>query len=139
MAEPLAYQEMLRTIGALLDQLGAMTATIGLAPAGAQVSAPGWPWPRTWEPEALVAQAAAQRGLRVQPRSRRLARAGRIAARLRVVGTALDADAAGPYLVLLDADEIQVEGRDGYQRRFARRPMRHRLRLAPHLRGQTGG
>jgi hypothetical protein len=135
MTEPLTYQEMLRTLGALLDQTGSQTATLGVSPAGARVSAPGWPWPQHWEAEALRAQAAWQRSLRLHARTRKAARAGRLSQRLRVVGAALDIDAAGPYLVTVEADHVQVEGRDGYQRTFAARSMQRRLRLAPHLRG----
>ncbi len=46
MPEPLTYQEMLRSLGTLLDQAGNKTATIKLTPTGAEIAAAVWPWPR---------------------------------------------------------------------------------------------
>jgi hypothetical protein len=136
MPGPLTYQEILRTLGTLLDHAGAKTATILLAAEGAQVSAPGWPWPRAWDLEALQAQTAAQRSLRLNPRARRIPRPGRTSKRLRVVGAALDLENSGPYTITLAPDVIQIESRNGQQRTFESRPLARRPRLAPHLRGQ---
>jgi hypothetical protein len=136
MPGPLTYQEMLRTLGTLLDRAGAKTATIFLSAEGAQVSAPGWPWARAWDLEALQAQTAAQRGRRLNRRARRIPRSGRTSKRLRVVGAALDLENRGPYTVTLAPDVIQVESRGGPKRTFESRPLARRLRLAPHLRGQ---
>jgi hypothetical protein len=136
MPEGLTYQEMLRTLGTLLDQAGLKTATIKLDPAGAEVTATGWPWPRAWDCEAIEAQADAQRLWRYKPRPRRVRGPGRIAKRLRVVGAALDVENQAPYVLLLDANTVRVEGRDDYRRTFEPRPLARRLSLAEHLRGQ---
>ncbi len=136
MPEGLSYQETLRTLGTLLDQAGIKTATIKLGPEGAEVVASDWPWPRVWDREAIAAQAEAQRAWRYKPRPRRLRGAGRVAQRLRVVGAALDMDGQAPYLVMLDASTVRVEGREDYLRVFEARPLARRLSLAEHLRGQ---
>jgi hypothetical protein len=136
MPEGLTYQEMLRTLGTLLDQAGIKTATIKLDREGAYVSAPGWPWPRVWDCEALDAQADAQRMWRYKARPRRVRGPGRTAKRLRVVGAALDVDNQAPYLLMLDANTVSVEGHDDYRRTFEQRPLARRLSLAEHLRGQ---
>jgi hypothetical protein len=137
MPEGLTYQEVLRTLGTLLDQAGIKTATLKLDAEGAYVSAEGWPWPRHWDSEAIEAQANAQRMWRYK--SRRGRGSGRIAKRLRVVGAALDVDNQAPYLLMLDPGEVRVEGRDDYHRIFEQRPLARRLRLAEHLRGQFTG
>jgi hypothetical protein len=131
-----SYQEMLRTLGTLLDQAGIKEATINLDAEGAHVTAPGWPWPRIWDCEAIEAQADAQQAWRHKPRPRRVRGAGRVTKRLRVVGAALDVDGQAPYLVMVDATVVRVEGRDGYRRSFEQRPLQRRLNLAEHLRGQ---
>jgi hypothetical protein len=136
MPEGLTYQEMLRTLGTLLDQAGIKTATIQLDAEGAHVTAPDWPWPRAWDCAAIEAQAEAQRIWRFKPRPRRVRGPGRGAKRLRVVGAALDVDAQAPYLLQLDGNTVRVEGRDDYRRIFEPRPLARRLSLAEHLRGQ---
>jgi hypothetical protein len=136
MPDGLTYQEMLRTLGTLLDQAAIKTATVNLDPDGAQVTAPDWPWPRVWDCAAIEAQADAQRLWRFKPRPRRVRGPGRNAKRLRVVGAALDVDAQAPYVLHLDGNTVRVEGRDDYHRTFEPRPLARRLSLAEHLRGQ---
>ena len=137
MPEALTYQEMLRTLGTLLDQAAIKIATIKLDAEGAYVSADGWPWPRVWDLEAIQAQAEAQRMWRYKKRRGR--GPGRTAKRLRVLGAALDVDNQAPYLLMLDASVVRVEGRDDYHRTFEQRPLARRLSLAEHLRGQIAG
>jgi hypothetical protein len=136
MPESLTYQEMLRTLGTLLDHAGSKSATIELSPEGAEVTATPWPWPRQWDPAAILAQTVVQRTLRMNPRARKIPRAGRISKRLRVVGAALDVENRAPYRLTMEVNAIVVEGRDGYRREFGPRPLASRVRLAPHLRGQ---
>ena len=138
MPEGLTYQEMLRTLGTLLDQAAIKVATIKLDAEGAYVAAEGWPWPRVWDREAIEALADAQHMWRAKPR-RRGRGSGRTAQRLRVVGAALDVDNQAPYLLMLDANVVRVEGRDDYHRTFEQRPLARRLSLAEHLRGQIAG
>src|SRR5687767_8066067 len=118
MPESLSYQDVMRTLGTLLDHAGIKTATITLAAAAAHVSAPGWPWPAVWDQGALHAQTIAQRSLRLHPRARRIPRAGRASKRLRVVGAALDLADKAPYRITVEPDTIQVFGQGDYQRTF---------------------
>ena len=138
MPESLSYQDVMRTLGTLLDHAGIKTASITLAADGAHVSAPDWPWPAIWDQGALHAQTLAQRTLRLHPRARKIPRAGRASKRLRVVGAALDLADKAPYRVTIDPETIQVFGQGDYQRTFDASPLSRRVRLAPHLRGQLG-
>jgi hypothetical protein len=64
--DALSYQEILRTLGTLLDQSGSDSATLVLSAKSAAVQAPHWTWPRVWSREALQAESASQRSWRGQ-------------------------------------------------------------------------
>src|SRR5581483_10174339 len=63
----LTYQEILRTLGTLLDQSGSATARITLSLESAEVQAPSWPWQHTWSRDALYLESDRQRSWRSQP------------------------------------------------------------------------
>jgi hypothetical protein len=134
--DALSYQEILRTLGTLLDQSGSDSATLVLSAQGAAVQAPSWTWTRVWSREALAAESANQRSWRARPRPPQLARTGRFNRVLRVVGAALDAEGGGPYTLLVDEEQVRVRSEDGAERVFEAKPLERRLKLAAHLRGQ---
>jgi hypothetical protein len=134
--DALTYQEILRTLGTLLDQCGSDSATLVLSAQGAVVYAPSWTWARVWPREALVLESASQRSWRDRPRPPHLARAGRFNRMLRVVGAALDAENGGPYTLEADEVQVRVSTADGSERVFEAKPLERRLKLAAHLRGQ---
>jgi hypothetical protein len=119
----LSYQEMLRTLGMLLDAGGCDTAVIVVTPEGAEVSAPAWPHDRQWEPAALDEQSAMQRGYR----STRPSDEGPVEGLcwcLRPIGAELDVRGPGKYAVTVLQDAVRVQGPDGYERRFDTRVLR---------------
>ena len=134
--DALTYQEILRTLGTLLDQSGSSSATLVLSAQGAVVQAPCWTWARVWAREALQLESASQRSWRDRPRPPHLARAGRFNRMLRVVGAALDAENGGPYTLEVDEEQVRVFTADGTERVFEAKPLERRLKLAAHLRGQ---
>ncbi len=131
----LSYQEMLRTLGTVLELMDLSRTIITLSREGAEVIAPGWRAPRVWSAHALRLEAAAQRRWRVarvhpalQPRG--------LAQRLRAVGTALDrVRGSDLYVLVVDAHRVDVHGR-GYERSFHGHQLARRLTLATYLRGQ---
>jgi hypothetical protein len=133
---PLSYQEILRTLGTLLEQQGTPRAVLTLAPGRAEVLAPNWQAPRVWNTHDLRREMAAQRQRRGQPKASRALRSGGLAQRLRAVGIALDCVLGSDlYVLTVDADGVQVHGR-GYQHSFDEHQLARRLALASHLRGQ---
>jgi hypothetical protein len=133
---PLNYQEILRTLGTLLEQQGTPRAVITLAPGSTEVLAPHWRAPRVWNAHDLRREMAAQRHWRGQPKASRALRAGGLAERLRAVGTALDCVLGSDlYVLTVDAHGVRVHGR-GYQHSFDEHQLARRLALASHLRGQ---
>jgi hypothetical protein len=134
--DALNYQEILRTLGTLLDQSGSESAMLVLSAQGAAVEAPSWTGARVWSREALEAESANQRSWRARPRPPHLAHAGHFNRVLRVVGAALDAEGGGPYTLHVDEQEVRVRTTDGAERVFEAKPLERRLKLAAHLRGQ---
>jgi hypothetical protein len=110
----LSCQEMLRTIGTLLDGANVGTATIALSKAGAAVAASTWPSVRTWKHDALAAETIRQRQWRRGGQGGPApASAGRLSHDLRALGGALDADLAGPWVITLTPATIHVCGNRG--------------------------
>src|SRR5262249_27326595 len=87
-AEPLHYQEMLRTIGTLLDMCRCERGILVVSPHGAEVSAPGWEYSRDWTMAGLGGVSALQKTWRGHPSAYRLPSVGH-RWRLRVVGAEL--------------------------------------------------
>jgi hypothetical protein len=136
MQGPLTYQEILRTLGTLLDQSGSATASITLSPESAEVQAPSWPWQHTWSRDALYLESDRQRSWRYQPRPAHMAKPGRFNNSLRVIGAALDTQGGGPYTVVVEAEAVRVRAPDGSEQVFDAKSLERRVKLAEHLRGQ---
>jgi hypothetical protein len=135
--EALTFQETLRTLGMLLDQSGSESAEIALSATGATVRpAAAWSWPREWSVEALARESARQRSWR-GGRAPRGSRPDGVRWRLRVVGTALDAEGAGPCTISVQPDTVRVQKPDGHVRAYPTDTLERRAVLAPHLRGQA--
>ena len=130
MSEGLTYQETLRTVGTLLDRAGTDIAVIALAADRTQAILPTWQYRRVWDPDALAAEAARQRGWRhAGERAADQPGAGPLSRDLRNIGWLLDAQLAGPYTVavtpryiqvLRDGDEPHTFARPGVQRALTR-------------------
>ena len=117
MADTLNCQEILRTLGMLLDTCGSETAIIVIAPDGAEVMAPNWPHDRLWTVEALEEASAVQRGLR----STRPPEAWPIEGLrwcLRLVGAELDVYGPRRYVITVEQDTVRVQTSEGYERLF---------------------
>src|SRR5262249_12064384 len=108
MIADLSYQEVLRTIGAVLEGAGDDVANIALLAEAATVSAPSWPGEQVWDRGALEAEMAAQRGWRAVGYHAPARAAGRTSRDLRVVGWMLDAQGVGPYAVTLARGAVRV-------------------------------
>ena len=132
----LTYQEILRTLGTLLDPSGSATASIVLSMEEAVVSAPSWTWQRNWSRDALYLESDHQRSWRFQPRPAHMAKHGRFNRILRVIGAALDAQGGGPYTIVVEEGLVRVRGLDGSERIFEEKPLERRVKLAEYLRGQ---
>jgi len=120
MIADLSYQEVLRTIGAVLDGAGDDIANIALLAEAATVSAPGWTAEQVWDRGALEAEMAAQRGWRAAPHRAPARAAGRTSHDLRVVGWMLDAQGVGPYAVTLARSAVRVRLPNGEVQTIAR-------------------
>jgi hypothetical protein len=134
MQAPLPYQQMLRTLGGVLDAAGSSVAVIHATPTGARVHADVAAVPEAWGLEALDAEAqrqAQQRGAATVPWARRLGW------QLRLVGAALDLEGPGPYTLLARPEEIFVFSARGYQRTFRQSALERQAALAPEFRGQA--
>lgn len=115
MVTTLSYQEMLRTLGVMLDAAGCETAVILVTPEGAEVRAPGWPYDRQWALAALHEQSALQRGYRSTKPSDEWPVEG-LRGCLRPIGAELDARGPCSYAVTVLRDAVRVQGPDGYER-----------------------
>jgi hypothetical protein len=120
MIADLSYQEVLRTIGAVLEDAGSETANIALLAEAATVSAPGWPAEQVWDRGALEAEMAAQRGWRAVGRHAPARVAGRTSHDLRVVGWMLDAQGVGPYALAVALSAVRVRLPNGEVQTVAR-------------------
>ncbi len=136
-AEPLSYQEALRTLGVLLARWQVTRAVVAISPEGAMVRTADWPQPRQWTMSELHAAMAEQRSWR--SRAEPPASSSDLAMRLRIVGASLDMLPAQSYVLTVQESVIRVLGATGYQRTFDRTSIRHRVLLSVHLRGQQFG
>jgi hypothetical protein len=134
MSDTLTYQEMLRTLGALLDADGCALGVLRVSRQEAEIMAPGWRGAWTWTAEALRAAAARQcaaRGLR-RPPSQGPRRWGPI---LRVLGAQLDTLAGSRYVLTLRPAAVLVQSGD-HEQLFERTALERRAQLLPYLRAQ---
>ena len=137
MADPLTYQEMLRTLGTLLDDCRCTNAVIRVSPQGAEIIAPGWRGDREQTIEEIRRQSAIQRGWRAQRRTQSVHPEG-LRWSLRVVGAELDAVGARSYVLTVQPDGVRVQSGERYDRHFSTSALKRRAMLALHLRGQIG-
>src|SRR6478609_4626224 len=100
MSDRFTYQEMLRTLGALLDADGCALAVLRVSRQEAEIAAPGWRGAPMWTAEALRAAAAKQRAARALPcpPGQGPSRWGPI---LRALGAHLDTLAGSRYVLTL--------------------------------------
>src|SRR5262245_28753585 len=103
-----SYQEVLRTIGSVLENTGSDTANIALLAGAATVSAPDWPAEQVWDRAALEAEVATQRGWRAGAGHPSGRAAGRTSHDLRAVGWMLDGQGAGPYALAVALSAVRV-------------------------------
>src|SRR5256885_1641016 len=96
----LTYQEMLRTLGTLLDEDGCLAAVIRLSRQGAEVIAPGWKGPWLWTAQDLRDAAARQRRGRAAGRTPTSVRKG-WSLYLRALGVHLDMLGGGSYVLTI--------------------------------------
>ncbi len=117
MADTLTCQEILRTLGMLLDTCGSETAVIVLGPDGTEVTTPTWPHERRWTIAALEEASAVQRGLRATRPPEAWPIEG-LRWCLRPVGAELDAHGPGRYVVMVDQNTVRVHDGRRYERLF---------------------
>jgi hypothetical protein len=135
--DTVTYQEMLRTLGTLLDECGGSTAVIKVSRQGAEVVAPGWRWDREWTMVEVTAASTEQRAWREKGSvEHRRINTTQLRWRLRLVGAELDAAGGRPYLLTVQPDTVRVQGPNGYDRQFPTASIERRAKLAPYLRGQ---
>jgi hypothetical protein len=134
---PLSYQEILRTLGGVLDNVGSGVAVIHLNPTGARLTADQATVPEDWGPEALAAEALRQQQQRTDEGASATPWASRLAWQLRLVGAALDLVGEGPYTIVARPEEIFVFNARGYHRAFRNTALERRAALAPEFRGQA--
>jgi hypothetical protein len=135
MLSALTYQEILRTLGTLLDEAGCLTANLRLSLQGAEVIASGWSERRVWTARDLGDAAARQRRSRSAGSATTLPRQGwRLS--LRALGAHLDALRGGSYVLTVQPDAVRVQGASGYDQTFPTETLGRRARLLPHLRDQ---
>jgi hypothetical protein len=137
MLEPLTYQEMLRTLGTLLDECKCENAVIRLSQQGAEIVATGWNREREMTADALRRHSSIQRGWRAQ-RFTAMPRPETLRWRLRAVGAELDVVGCGSCVITVDPDQVRVQSGDQYDRTFSSESLKRRAMLALHLRGQLG-
>jgi hypothetical protein len=131
----LTYQEMLRTLGTLLDEAGCPTANLRLCPQGAEVIAAGWNECRVWTARDLRDAAARQRRRRSAGSATTFPRQGWRTS-LRALGAHLDTLRGGSYVLTVQPDAVRVQGTSGYDQTFPTVVLGRRARLLPYLRDQ---
>ena len=108
----LTHEELLRTLGTVLDQAGAATVTLTVAPDDVTVELPSSPLPIPCGAAVLQGESASQRGWR-QPGVRPPLLPDRGVWRaLRVLGGVLDSQPIEAYTVTISPRAIQVRPRD---------------------------
>jgi hypothetical protein len=117
MDDTLNYQEILRTLGMLLDSCGSETAVIMLGPECIELTAPHWPYEGRWTREALCEASAAQRALRATRPPEAWPLEG-LRWCLRLVGAELDVQGPGYYVLVVEQDTVRVHDETGRARLF---------------------
>ena len=124
MAEELKYEEMLRTVGAFLDETGGDMAVLDIWPHGVAFQILG----RAGRHEMKLEEIELASRERAQLRGRGSLGANigppRFEWVLRVVGAELDQAGQSPYGLTVSRESVTVEGAEGYQRPSMRRRWR---------------
>ena len=111
----LSFEDLLRTLGSLLDEAGARAGYLSVGPAGATLQGCGpTPCQRTLGPLELHHENAGRSALRSQILPADEAAAERFEGRLRVVGAMLETQPVQGYEIVVGPHLIEVEGDDGY-------------------------
>ena len=131
-----SYQEMLRTLGGVLDTCGSTVAVIHLSPSGARVSADLASVQEDWSIDALAVESERQQQNRTARDAAATPWARRLGWQLRLVGAALDLVGPGPYTIMARPEEVFVFNTQGYRRGFRHTALERRAALAPEFRGQ---
>ncbi len=114
MPDDLTYQEILRTIGILLEIANARDVRIVLADQAATVSGPSWHGPSEWSVADLATESSDQRTWRFHPRPDKTPRAGILANCLRSIGAIIDMRGGSPYTIDLEPTQVHVRGPDAF-------------------------
>jgi hypothetical protein len=113
------YQEMLRTVGSLLDQAGSSLALIDIYPSRVRVMATGPFGEQVLSIRYLSDCIAVQRELRGRTPSRDPTDLTRLSPVLRAVGAELDRQAQPRYRLAVTQGAVIIEGSRGYRRTLA--------------------
>ncbi len=114
-----SYQEMLRTVGALLDQAGSNLALVDIHPARVRVLATGPFGEQVLSIRYLSDCIAVQRELRGRTPPRDPTDLNRLSPVLRAVGAELDWQAQPRYRLAVTQGAVVIEGSRGYRRTLA--------------------
>ncbi|HLH23172.1 MAG TPA: hypothetical protein VK066_11655 [Chloroflexota bacterium] len=114
-----SYQEMLRTVGALLDQAGSNLALVDIYPARVRVMATGPFGEQVLSIRYLSDCIAVQRELRGRTPARDPADLNRLSPVLRAVGAELDRQAQPSYRLAVTKGAVVIQGSRGYRRTLA--------------------
>ncbi len=114
MMDSLTYQEILRTLGNLIEISNARDLRLVLTERGATVTGATWLWPSEWSLDELAAESNDQQSWRLHPRRDKTPRAGLVANCLRSVGAVIDMRGGSAYTVDVDATQVRMFGPDGY-------------------------
>lgn len=129
------YQEMLRTVGALLDQAGSQLALLDIRPSRVHVVATGPFGEQVLSIRYLSDCIAVQRELRGRVPPRDPTDLNRLSAVLRAVGAELDRQQQPRYRLAATKGAVIIEGTKGYRRTLALDVLTDLLRAALGRRG----
>jgi hypothetical protein len=113
------YQEMLRTVGSLLDQAGSQLALVDIYPSRVRVMATGPFGEQVLSIRYLADCIAVQRELRGRTSPRDPTDLSRLSPVLRAVGAELDRQAQPRYRLAVTKGAVVIEGSRGYRRTLA--------------------
>ncbi len=113
------YEEMLRTVGALLDQAGSRLALVDIHPSRVRVMATGPFGEQVLSIRYLSDCIAVQRELRGRTPDRDPADLNRLSPVLRAVGAELDRQQQPRYRLAVTQGAVVIEGSKGYRRTLA--------------------
>ncbi len=119
MSDRPTYQEMLRTVGTLLDQAGSNLALIEIHPSRVRVMATGPFGEQVLSIRYLSGCISVQRELRGRTSSRDPADLTRLSPALRAVGAELDRQQQPRYRLAVTKGAVIIEGSHGYRRTLA--------------------